>query len=372
MVSPQLAVRSQEHTVTLALSGDWVISAVPPPQQPVLDAIVGVDGVTLDTTGLGRWDSQLLAWLLKLSAQCRQAAITLDTSGLPDGVRGLLELAEAVPEQANARRSEAPQSRLTRLGLHTLAAVADIRALLAFVGEVMLGLVALLGGRARFRRGDLLAMIDACGPRALPIVTLIAVLAGLILAFVGAVQLALFGAELYIANLVALGMLREMGALMTAVIMAGRTGAAFAAQLGTMTVNNEIDALRTLGISPVEFLILPRILALTLMMPLMCLYADALGILGGAIVTVGFFDVSLVEFYTQMQQSVTLTDLTVGVIKCTVFGALIGLAGCMQGIHCGRSAAAVGDATTRAVVQSIVYIVVSDSLLTLIFDRLKV
>jgi phospholipid/cholesterol/gamma-HCH transport system permease protein len=206
----------------------------------------------------------------------------------------------------------------------------------------------------------------------LPIVSLISLLVGLILAFVGAVQLALFGAQIFIADLVGLGMTREMGGLMAAIIMSGRTGAAFAAQLGTMQVNSEIDALKTMGFKPMEFLVLPRILALVLIMPLLCLYANLMGIIGGALVTVSFFDVSLVQYMDRTAAAVGVPDLMIGLFKCGVFGVLIALSGCMRGMQCGRSASSVGDAATSAVVTGIVFIVISDALMTVMCNRLGI
>jgi len=197
-------------------------------------------------------------------------------------------------------------------------------------------------------------------------------LVGLILAFVGAVQLSLFGAELYIADLVALGMTREMGALMTAIIMSGRSGAAFAAQIGTMNVNMEVSALKVMGFSPVDFLVLPRLIALILVMPFLGLYSDLLGIAGGAMVGVAFFDIPLSQFLTRTSEAVDLTDFFIGLVKCSLFGVLIALSGCMRGVQCGRTASAVGDAATSAVVTSIVLIVVADSIVTLICNRLNI
>jgi phospholipid/cholesterol/gamma-HCH transport system permease protein len=244
--------------------------------------------------------------------------------------------------------------------------------MLAFLGEVFIALFRLLTGRARFRRSDLLLFIQETGVDALPIVGLISLLVGLILAFIGAIQLAMFGAQVYVANLVGLGMTREMGAMMAAIIMAGRTGASFSAQLGTMQVNEEIDALKTFGFPPMEFLVLPRMLALILMMPLLVIYADTLGILGGMMVGIGLFDISPLQYMEQTRSSISLTDIGVGVFKGVVFGVLIAVAGCMKGIQCGRSASAVGEATTSAVVLGIVAIIVSDALMTLITNALGV
>jgi phospholipid/cholesterol/gamma-HCH transport system permease protein len=188
----------------------------------------------------------------------------------------------------------------------------------------------------------------------------------MILAFVGAVQLRLFGAEIFIANLVGMGMAREMGAMMTAIIMAGRTGAAYAALLGTMQVNEEIDALKTIAVSPIEFLVLPRLIALVLTMPLLCIYADFMGILGGAIVSATMLDISFFQYFQQIQGFVELRHFVIGIFKAAVFGVLIASAGCFRGLQCGRSASAVGFAATSAVVTSIVLIIVADAIITVL------
>jgi len=229
-----------------------------------------------------------------------------------------------------------------------------------------------LRGRAYFRRSDLALILQDCGAQALPIVSLISFLVGLILAFMGAVQLQQFGAQTFVANLVGLGMSREMGAMMVGIIMAGRTGAAFAAQLGTMRVNEEIDALTTMGISPMDFLVLPRMLALVVMLPLLCLYADLLGILGGLVVGVGMLDLGLVQYVVQTREALAPMDFVLGLIKSAVYGALVAIAGCLRGMQCGNSSAAVGTAATSAVVTSIVWIVVASAILTLIYDALGV
>ena len=206
----------------------------------------------------------------------------------------------------------------------------------------------------------------------LPIVTLISVLIGLILAFVGAVQLEMFGAQIYVANLVGLGMAREMGAMMTGIIMAGRTGAAFAAQIGTMQVNEEIDALQTMGISPMDFLVMPRMIALIVMMPLLCLYANFMGILGGMFVGMSMLDISFAQYLEQTRSAISMTDFSLGLVKSVVFGVIVAMSGCLRGIQCGRSSTAVGNAATSAVVTGIVLIVIFDSLLTVIYSFLGI
>jgi phospholipid/cholesterol/gamma-HCH transport system permease protein len=364
--------RPTADTLLVEISGDWQLHDEVPSAtalQPHLDAAPGVQRLTFETQALGRWDSSLVTVLLDILALGAQRQIVVDQEGLPDGLRRLLHLATAVPERQGARREAIREPFLARVGKETLGLIASVGDLLGFVGEAVLALGAFLRGRARFRRVEFLTLLQECGAQALPIVTLICFLVGAILAFIGAVQLAMFGAQIYVANLVGMAMTLEMGAMMTAIIMAGRTGAAFAAQLGTMTVNEEIDALTTLGLSPMEFLVVPRMLALVTMMPLLTLYADVLGILGGALIGVTVLEISPVEYFHQTRAALTLTACAQGLIKSGVYGMLVALAGCLRGMQCGRSAAAVGQATTSAVVTSIVCIILASAILTVIFFR---
>ena len=360
--------------MNVSFSGDWCIESIALMDPASILAELKDDSATqcvmLDGQTLGRWDSTFMTFLLDLAQGCRDRQLSLEVAGMPAGVQSLFALAAAVPEREGARRLAPRVAWLAGVGEAAHNFWTDGRFLTHFVGEAALAGWALAAGKARYRRIDLWLQIQECGPSALPIVTLISLLVGLILAFVGAVQLAMFGAQLYIADLVALGMTREMGALMTAIIMAGRSGAAFAAQIGTMNVNMEISALRVMGFAPMEFLVLPRMLALILVMPFLCLYSDLLGIIGGGLVSVAFFDIPLTQFMHRTAESVHLTDFFIGVFKCALFGVLIALAGCMRGLQCGRSASAVGDAATSAVVTSIVFIVVADSIVTLVCDRL--
>src|SRR5262249_29407046 len=221
-----------------------------------VEAGLPVRRLTFDTRRVADWDSGLVTFAVKVLEQAKARGLQSDRAGLPEGVQRLLRLAEAVPERQTGR-GQARSPWVARIGARALAGWGEVAAGLSFLGEGMLALGALLRGRARFRMVDLLVVIQDCGPRALGIVSLISFLIGLILAFVGAVQLQQFGASIYVANLVAIAMTREIGCIMTAIVMAGRTGAAFAAQLGTMNTNQEIEALSTIGISPMEFLVLP-------------------------------------------------------------------------------------------------------------------
>jgi phospholipid/cholesterol/gamma-HCH transport system permease protein len=283
------------------------------------------------------------------------------------GVRKLLELAAAVPERETGRGAP-PAPLLARLGTAAARAAGAAREMITFLGEACLALGRFATGRARFRRADLMVTIQEAGPEALGIVSLISFLVGLILAYVGAVQLRRFGAEIYVADLVGIAMARQMGAIMTGIIMAGRTGAAYAAQLGTMRVNEEIDAVQTMGISPVEFLVLPRMLGLIVMMPLLTVYADIVGILGGALVGTGMLKVGFLPYWHRTWVAVDLSDFAVGLISASVFGVLVAIAGCLRGMQSGRSSAAVGLAATSAVVTGIVFIVIADAILTVIYD----
>ncbi len=362
---------TQDGAAVLRLSGSWTLAAVKPDLQAVWHSLADKPtSLLLRVEALQAWDSSLLAVLRRLQRLADEEQRALRHANLPEGVTRLLQMAAAPSGEAG---ESAPRfDPVSRLGLLALRVQGGLGAACSFCGEVILALGRLLGGRARMRAADFWTALAQCGPGALPIVALIAILVGLILAFVGAAQLQAFGAQLYIANMVAIGMTREMGALMTAVIMAGRTGAAYAAELGSMQANEEIDALKTFGFPPLEFLVLPRLLALLVSMPLLCVFADALGILGGFIIGAGLFDISAPLYLNQSLKLIGLGDFLLGVFKSLVFAVLIGLIGCHHGLACGRNAQAVGQATTRAVVSIIVALVVSDALITLICTQLGI
>ncbi len=367
--------RPSETTLLVRFSGDWRLDSELPDLDEVdsqLTAGTTTKRVEFDAQDMGKWDSAFVTFVLKLFRVCQERDIDLVQDGLPEGTRKLLHLATAVPPKKDARKEAKPPPFLARVGETSLEVVQSTREMVAFLGDATMAFGRLLQGKAQFRRVDLALVIQEVGPQALPIVTLISFLVGMIMAFVGAVQLQQFGAQIFVANLVALAMTREMGAMMAGIIMAGRTGAAFAAQLGTMQVNEEIDAFKTFGFSPMEFLVLPRMLALMLMMPLLTLYADLVGILGGAVVGIGMLDLGVVEYFKQTQEALNLQHFAVGLIKGTIFGVLVAVAGCMRGMQSGRSSAAVGIAATAAVVTAIVWIIVADAITTIIFNTLNI
>jgi len=366
--------REAGGSLLIRLVGPWQLSQRVPSSSVVERELASAlpRRIAFDATGLTGWDTSFLTFLIRVSQLCSRHGIAADREGLPAGVRRLLALAEAVPERKGARTEEVDESMLDRIGKATLSTTQSLGDMLRFVGEASLAALRLMTGRARYRRSDLFLLLQEAGAEALPIVTLISFLVGLILAFVGAVQLQQFGATIYVADLVGIAMAREMGAMMTAIVMAGRTGASYAAQLGSMKVTQEIDALTTMGISPLEFLVLPRMLALFVMMPLLCLYSDFVGMLGGAAVGAGMLGLSPITYYQQTAAAVTLGNVAGGVFKASVYGLLIALSGCMRGMQSGSSSSAVGEATTAAVVTSIVLVIGACGLFAVLFYMLGI
>ncbi|MCW8858712.1 MAG: ABC transporter permease [Deltaproteobacteria bacterium] len=373
-ISEKYQLIASDDELCLQLSGDWLFQSGIPDIDPLLRDLPSTQPTKLsfNCEQLGRWDTGLMIFLVGLIQSCHKSNIDVVRESLPEGVQKLLRLSFSVPERRSQQREVLGQPVLAKIGNVTIEMQQNWYDMLSFIGEIFSAFLNFLRGRAHFRSSDLWFQIEAAGPSALFIVTLISVLVGMILAFVGAVQLRLFGAEIFIANLVGLGMAREMGAMMTAIIMAGRTGAAYAAFLGTMQVNEEIDALKTVAVSPIEFLVLPRLIALVITMPLLCIYADFMGIVGGAIVCASMLDISFFQYFQQIQGFVGLSHFIIGIVKAAIFGILIATAGCFRGLQCGRSASAVGYAATSAVVTSIVLIIVADAIITVLCQVLGV
>lgn len=331
-----------------------------------------VKSLHLQAEDLGTWDTSVLVFLVRAVKTARARNLPVDDSALPEGLRQLLALAFAVPPQKGAARSAIKDGFLASIGAKYLKIPLAITNALTFLGEVTISLGRFFRGKADMRMHDVLDAMQDCGVNSLPIISITSLLFGLILAFVGAVQLTQFGAQIYVAGLVGIGMLRVMGAIMVGVVMAGRMGASYAALIGTMQVNEEVDALATFSFSPVDFLVLPRLLALTAMIPLLTLYADIMGILGGFLVGVFMLGLHPLEYITATVDMVPYKHIIIGLVYGTVFGIIIALVGCYQGMRCGRSAAAVGMATTTAVVNSIVFIIIATALITIICNTLKV
>jgi phospholipid/cholesterol/gamma-HCH transport system permease protein len=367
--------RTPASAALISIGGDWRLSGATPPATTALSAILSLPvpvRVEFDCSALGQWDTTLLTLLVAIRRECERHGTDVVEEGLPEGARRLLNLAFAVKERKDARRESRHLRFIPHFGQATLQVWDSVLELLRFIGVSTQSLLRLLRGRAGYQRSDVVVAIQEAGAEALPIVGLISFLIGMIFAFVGVRQLEQFGAGIYVADLVAVAMVREMAPIMTAIIMAGRTGAAYAAHLGTMKVNEEIDALSSLGIDPIDFLVLPRFLALVVMLPLLTLYASLLGILGGALVSLTMLDVSFAQYMAQTEDSLGLGSVLGGLFKSLVYGSLVAVAGCQQGMASGSSALAVGQATTRAVVMGIVLIIVSAAVLTVIYITLDI
>jgi len=343
----------------LVLSGDWQEGQVPAPP-PGLQVAEGTQ-LGFDATALSHWQPPLAAALWQALAPLARGGVTLDLSGLPKALQPLLELSLPQPEAAQKKKpQEEDEPRPDP----------EWRKTLVFVGDMLGALGRLARGKSAMRLSDWLWQIEQTGPRSLPIVLLVSTLVALIVAYMGAEQLKRFGAQSFIAYLVTIGVVREISALVVGIVLAGRVGAAFAAQIGSMRAGEEIDALTTLGVDPVEHLVLPRMLALAITGPLLTLCAGIAGLAVGCGVAVALYDVPALAYLQTTRDALEAGDLAIGLFKGSVYAMLVALAGCRQGLNAGRSAQAVGEATTAAVVQAIVWMVVAASTLTVIFQRL--
>jgi phospholipid/cholesterol/gamma-HCH transport system permease protein len=364
-------IRRKGDTLVVAPTGAWKLEDAAPRFEDLAEAALAADvpvsrklrAVAFDTTALGPWDSSLLIFLLQGQDYCEAHHLEFEASGLPERIVRLLALARAVPDRIVTGGDEPRISRVTRLGQAALSASQGGLAAVTFTGEVADSFVRLILRRVRLRWRDFWVVVQSNSSGALPIVTLIALLVGVIIAFLGVVVLKRFGAGYYVSFLVGFGLLREMGALMTGIIMAGRTGAAFAAELGSMKITEEIDAYTTLGVSPIDHLVLPRMLGLFVMMPLLTIYADFVGIAGGMMVAITMLDLSSTQFVGGLLTAVTLSDALLGIFKATIFGLIIGLAGCMKGMQTGSDAGAVGRSATSAVVMGITLIILANTVI---------
>jgi phospholipid/cholesterol/gamma-HCH transport system permease protein len=362
------AERREGEWLLIELGGVWRITE----SRPVWAGAEGQPpaGIRFRWGQVEEWDSSLLLFLLEVRQWCLASHIPCEIESLPQNVRTLVAQFAAVPEVSVSPRPR--ETLVATIGGATIEAARSCRSILNFVGQCVLALGRLARRPRKFRWGDWLDEMRQCGAMALPIVSLISFLVGLTLAYQAAEELRRFGADIYVADLVGLSIVREMGPIMAAVILAGRTGAAFAATLGNMQAGEEIDALRTLGISPIDFLVMPRILALALMMPLLALYADAVGIFGGMLISWGELHIPPSAYWIEMQTSLGLTDINAGLIKAFCFGILVALSGCLRGLQAERSAAGVGRAATSAVVTSILLLVVADSIFAVIFEIFQI
>ncbi len=370
---PHWQLRPDQGRATLDLAGDWVAQSSAVPDFPA-DALAGAGSaraLRFETSGLGRWDTGLIAFLWDAKRAAAAAGLAVDSAGLPEAARKLLDL---LPDRAEPPRS-VPRWRfrpLYWLGGAAIGAVTEFGTLCTLLANTVRGGVLALVGRARLRPVDLLANIRDAGPAALMIVSIVNFLIGVILAFVGAVQLRRFAADMYVANLVGLALVREMSVVMTAIVMAGRTGGAYAARIATMQGNEEIDALTVIGIPIADYILLPSVLALVFTMPFLYLYGCLVGILGGLVISIAMLNVTALGFVHQILDAVPFSQFVFGLTKSIVFGILIGITSCRIGLRAGRSSADVGTAATRAVVVGIVAVIAVDAIFAVAADMMGI
>jgi phospholipid/cholesterol/gamma-HCH transport system permease protein len=366
---PRVSAELAGDVLEVALLGRWRITETRPGWTAVLAGRTP-RWVKVSVDQVEKWDSSLLLFLFEVQQWCRMSGAHCDTEALPEKLSALLaQLGRSHETSVPFDRTE---NFITAVGRATMEVWKKGSDISHFMGECTYSVIKLAKQPHKFRWRDCVHEMQQCGAMALPIVSLISFLVGITLAYTGALVLRQYGGDIYVADLVGLSMVREMGALMTGIVLAGRTGAAFAAHLGNMKANEEIDALESLGISPVDFLVAPRLLALGVMMPLLSLYANCVGIVGGMTVGAMVLEITPTAFWIEMLTIVDLSDVASGLIKAVTFGAIVGLAGCLRGLQAERSAAGVGRAATSAVVTAILFIIVADAIYVVIFDILGI
>ena len=364
---PTADLHVEAGDLRVELGGRWRITG-PTPKWNALIKGHPPGRITFEVDRLTGWDSSLVLFISEATNWARVEGVYCDLKALPPAVSDLV--AQLEDKTQHPLPSGRATDFLTLVGLAAVDCSHKARDYSHFVGECVLSSLYLMRHPLKFRWRDSLTEMQRCGAMALPITGLIALLVGVILAYSGAIILRPFGGDIWVADLVGVTMTREMGAMMTAIVIAGRTGASFAAEIGNMRANEEIDALETLGIRPVNFLVIPRLVALGVMMPLLALYANALGIFGGMIIAWSLLDIPPSAYWVELLTIVDTSDLMTGMIKATTFGAIIGLSGCLRGLQAKRSASGVGQATTSAVVTAILLIIVFDAIYAVVFNVL--
>jgi phospholipid/cholesterol/gamma-HCH transport system permease protein len=359
---PAWQIEHEGSETLLRLSGDWLLHEGGLQAADDIPRVVAdLDSSTrlrFDTVSVARWDSSLLAfiWLFQVAIDRERPRFNLDPSGLPEPLRQMLSLA-----LSDHQESQAPPQTITRRGSLLTGSWRQLVASAELIGMTVLSILPGLRGRIASRSVDVVALMREAGAGALGIVAIVNSLVGGILAFVGAQQLKRFGAGIYITDLLGISIIREMAPIMTAIVMAGRTGGAYAAQIATMEGNEEIDALRVLGIPPFQYLVFPRIIALVAMMPLLYFYACLVGLAGGLAVSFLVLNVPPAMLLNELRSAVQPVQFQIGLVKSVCFGAFLALASCHVGLSAGRSAADVGRAATGAVVIGIIGIIALDA-----------
>lgn len=330
-----------------------------------------VPELTVDASGVRALDTAG-AWLLHRTLRVlEEGGRSVRLAGLRPEHEALLRLIQSRVAVEGAVALPVP-GLLAEIGRNAWRSLGQLVGMLAFIGESAAALFTSLGHPSRIRWRSILYNLQAAGFNALPITGLLAFLMGVVVSYQGASQLARYGANIFVADLVGLSMLRELGPLLTAIIVAGRSGSAYAAQIGTMKVTEEIDALTTIGVAPMDLLVLPKLLALVVALPLLTVYADVLGVLGGMLMAKSQLGVGFTQFLDRFGEAIKLSSFLVGVGKAPVFAAIIALVGCFQGFQVGGSAESVGRQTTMSVVQAIFLVIIADALFSVVFNWLQI
>jgi len=367
----RVSTREERGCLIVAFAGSWTTQAIAREDRPLGGARPReASRARIDLSGLEALDTAG-AWVIYTTLrELKGLGLAVETSGGSAAQVSLLARVAATdrPKPPHPPGESAVVALLLRTGEGTFATLREARNLLAFLGFTVIVFLRSLARPRRLRLTALFNHMEHTGIDALPIVGLISFLIGVVLTYQGADQLARFGAQIFTVNLVGYGVLREMGILLTAIIVAGRSGSAFTAQIGTMKVNEEVDAMRTIGLDPMEVLVMPRVIALVLVLPLLTFYADMMGLLGGAIMANALLDISFVQFTRQLQEAVGVWSLLVGLLKAPVFAFIIAMVGCYEGLKVSRSAESVGQRTTAAVVKSIFLVIVLDALASVVFS----
>ncbi|MDR1232710.1 MAG: ABC transporter permease [Puniceicoccales bacterium] len=364
-----------ESIAIISIVGAWSIYEKHSHAEEFIETILAkpsIQSVELKFVDLKSWDSVLINFLICILNSCEAKNLTVNVDNIPVGIRRLIELSKTSPVRSTSPAGQKKSTILEFIGRVGLLIFFSLRTFLGFTGKLWVGIISFIGGKVKIRGREFALVLQEVGAKALPIVFLISFLVGLIIAFVSVLQLSQFGANIYVADLVGISMMREMGCIMTGIIMSGRTGAAFAATIGTMIVNDEVDALQTAGFSTINFLVLPRVIALTLMMPLLCIFSSFIGIFGGLCAAISATDLTIVRYCAQTAKAVCLNDFFVGIIKSCFFGFLVAAIGCQKGLQCKRSAEDVGLTTTTAVVTSITAIIIMDAIFAVIFSLIGI
>jgi phospholipid/cholesterol/gamma-HCH transport system permease protein len=334
-----------------------------------VDAAAGGTTLNFQMQDVERVDGGIMALLAHLRAELQQRGVKSEFHGAHAPIQEIIHLYRG-DVRVGRRKERRPQGTLDQIGHATMAMIHEVQLVLAFLGSMVISGLALIRAPRSANWRDLSPTMERAGADAVPIILLINFLVGLVMAFQASVQLKQFGANIFVADLIGISVTRELGPLMTAIIICGRSGAAFAAELGSMKVNEEIDALRTMGLGPMRFLVLPRALALMLVMPLLTLLADFVGILGGLVVGLSSLDLTITSYFTETQKAVKLWDVYSGLIKSVLFALAIALICCQQGLATTGGAEGVGRRTTSAVVTTLFTLIVIDAVYTVLFRAL--